>query len=146
MLQSVARSARCHGHADAARNQREHMRGAFHEFLHVGDTGQRVLDNAFIFMRETGLSAELLDVVTIGFSARNASSRSMRLLQEAGVSQVRHHVTDGGRAQTLAAGARKSARTYRLAGGDISLDDGGQDLPFPIACWSWWHGLPESGA
>src|SRR5258705_2592533 len=109
MLQSVAGSARCYGHADAARNQREYVRCAFHEFLHVSDPGQRVLDNAFIFVRETGLSAELLDVVAIGFSARNASSRSMRLLQETGISQVRHHVTDGGRAQTLATATRKRA-------------------------------------
>jgi hypothetical protein len=60
----------------------------------------------------------------------------MRLIKKTGIGQIRHHIPDRGRAQTLATGTRKRARTYRLAGGDKGLYDGGQDLSFPLACWS----------
>src|SRR4051812_22961922 len=57
----------------------------------------------------------------------------MRLLQVSRVHQVGHYITDRGRTESLAAGARKHARSYRLASRDKCLDDGGQDFAFPVS-------------
>ena len=42
MLQRILGAAGGNGYAHIARNQREHVRGPLHEFLHVADPGQRV--------------------------------------------------------------------------------------------------------
>src|SRR5579863_7615198 len=56
----------------------------------------------------------------------------MRLLEEARVGQIGHHVANRGWTQAFAVGARKRARSDWLAGRDKGLDDGGQNFAFAI--------------
>ena len=62
-----------------------------HELLHISHALQRILNHAFVCLRELGFAAQLLNVVPVRRSARNPPRRSMRLLKKSGISQVRHH-------------------------------------------------------
>ena len=136
---------RAHRHAHAVRNQRQHMRGALHELLHILRALQVALDQAFVGRRQTRLAGQLLHIEAIGLRGRNASGRGVRLLQKSGVGQIGHDVANGGGAQVLAIIARQRARSNRLARGDVGLHDGGQDFAFAFAdAWRCAHGLlPE---
>jgi hypothetical protein len=54
----------------------------------------------------------------------------MRLLKQASVGQVGHHITDAGRTETFTIEPRKSSRADRLSCSNKGLDDRGQDLAF----------------
>src|SRR5580692_5527591 len=64
-----------------ARNQREHMRGALHELLHVRDPVKRLLNNILVLIRQPRLPGKLLDVIAIRIGAGHTARRSVRLLQ-----------------------------------------------------------------
>ncbi len=102
MLQRVLRTARGHRHADVARDQREHVRGALHELLHVGDAGERVGDHGLFLRRQAGGAGDLLDVIAVGLGGGHAAGGGVRLLEESGIGEVGHHVADGRGAQAFA--------------------------------------------
>ena len=112
------------------------MRGPLHKLLHVSNAREGILNNALVLHREARLPTQLLDVIAISFRTRHAPGGGVRLLEKPRIGQVRHHVPDRGRTQALAAGAREGARADGFPGGDESLDDCGQDFPFPLTCWS----------
>ena len=95
------------------------------------DPLQHAFDEAFL--RKPGFARKLLYVVTIGFCARHPAGGRMRLIQKTGIRKVGHHIADSCRTESLPAGARQGTRPHRLARGDESLDNGGQDLPLTIS-------------
>ena len=50
MLKRILGPADGHGNAHIVRDQGEHVRSALHEFLHIGNTVQRLLNHALIFV------------------------------------------------------------------------------------------------
>src|SRR5580692_2920755 len=143
VLQRVLRSANRYRDPNIPRNEREHVRGALHELLHVRNAMKRLLNNILIVIRQPCLSGKLLDVITIGIGAGHTARRSVRLLQVARVRQIRHHIADGRRAQSFPVGARQSARSHRFACGNKGLHNRGQDFAFALAYgWSRRHTLP----
>src|SRR5436309_3875489 len=109
------------------------MGGALHKFLHVRNAMQGILDHVLVFLRKPGFAGKLLYVISVSFSARHTSSGSMRLVQKTGIRKVGHHIADSCRTESLPAGARQGTRPHRLARGDESLDNRGQDLPLTIS-------------
>src|ERR1019366_10742984 len=101
------------------------MRGPLHEFLDIARILQVALNQALVGGRQSRLARQLLDVETVGLRRGNTSGRGVWLLEKPCVSQIRHYVADGSRAETLAIGAGKRGRSHRLARRDIGLDDGG---------------------
>ena len=61
--------------------------------------------------------------------------------QQPSVAERCHHVSNGGRAQTLAVGEplRNSLRRYGLAGCNVDLDDGCEHQPLSRADARLWH-------
>ncbi len=119
------------GHAYTVRDQRQHVRSALHEFLHILESLQIALDQALVGRRQARFSGELFHVIAIGFGGGHASSRGVRLLQKSGVGQVSHDVANGGGAKVLAIAARQRARAHGLSGGDVGLHDRRENLAFP---------------
>ena len=78
------------------------MRGALHELLHIADAGERVGNHALFLGRELRGSGNLLDVIAVGLGGGNAPGRSVRLLQESGIRQIRHHVANAGWTEAFA--------------------------------------------
>src|SRR5436190_7433450 len=111
------------------------MRGALHEFLHIGHALKRLLNHSFVSLRNLRFAAELFHVITVRGRARHPAGGSMRLLKVAGVSEVGHYVANCRRAQAFATGPRQHARPHRLARGDKGLHDGREYFPFAIADW-----------
>src|SRR5580692_5643979 len=56
----------------------------------------------------------------------------MRRVNQAELLQIRHHVADRGRRQRHRDQARDVARSHRLAGGEVTLDDLTKDVPRPL--------------
>ena len=108
------------------------MRGTLHELLNVGDAGQRIGDYGLFLGCETGRARDLFHVIAIGLGGRHTAGGGMRLLKEAGVGEVGHHVANGCGAESFAVGASEGARTDRLARGDEGLHDGSQNFAFAI--------------
>ena len=52
----------------------------------------------------------------------------MRLRQQSGFGQIRHHVSNGCRAQSFAVAPCQRARANRFTGRDVGLDDGRQNF------------------
>ena len=67
MLQRVLGTADGDGDTDVVRNQRQHVRSALHELLHVGNPMQRILNNALVFLRKAGLARKLFYIIAIRF-------------------------------------------------------------------------------
>src|ERR1700691_3373084 len=145
MLQSILRASSSHSDANAVRDQREHMRSPLHELLHIGNARQAVSNNALILAREMSLSTQLLDVITISLSRRNAPRRSMRLFQESRIRQISHYIPNRSRAKPLAARSSERPRSHRLPAGNKCLNDGGEDFAFASAGWPCWHISPKEG-
>src|SRR5437016_4143777 len=61
----------------------------------------------------------------------------MWLLQEAGVDQIGHYVANSCWTETILMMPGQGARTHWLTCGDVSLDNGGEDLPFTGTDLSW---------
>ena len=98
------------------------------------------LNDALIFLRKAGFARKLLYIIAIRLGTGYAARRGVGLLQIAGVGQVRHHVADGGRAESFPIRPRQGARPHRVAGGNKGLHNGGQNLPFPLPDgWSRRH-------
>src|SRR6185312_11761099 len=133
MLQCVLRATGSDSYSHIARDEREHMRGALHEFLNIGHPLQRILNDAGIRLRYLCLTAQLLYVITVSCGTGHTPSGSMRLLQVARIHQIGHDITYGSWAKTLAAAARKHARPDRFARRNKSLDNGGQDFAFAVS-------------
>src|SRR5437764_13946999 len=90
---------------------------------------EKILDFTLLFLRKVGLPADLLDVVAISLSRRDAPRGGMGLLQEPRVRKVGHDVADGRRAQPFTAFARKNARTHVFPGYYEGLHHGGYNFP-----------------
>jgi hypothetical protein len=70
----------------------------------------------------------------------------MRLLEEAGVGELGHLVADGGRAEGVGEGRlRERTGADRLAGGNVAVDDRGEDLALTGCdgtCHGWYSSRP----
>jgi hypothetical protein len=135
MVERIAGAGGRHRHADATRKQREHMRGALHELLHIADAVEVLLDRPFVLVRDVRVPGQLLDVITIGLRRGHPARRGVRLLEKSGLGQVGHDVADTGRAQSFFIRARKRTRSHRLARGYERLHDGRQNLTLTLARW-----------
>src|SRR5207248_6025049 len=109
------------------------VRGAFHELLHVSHALKRILNDAFVSLRELGLAAELLNVIAVCRRARNTACGSMRLFEKTGVGKIGHNITNSRRTEPFPAASRDHARTDRLARGNEGFHDRGQDLALPVS-------------
>jgi len=138
MLKCIFRAAHGHGYANIARDQREHVRGPFHEFLDISNTAQRTLDHALVFAGKARLAGDLFDIITICFNAGHAPRRGVWLVKIASIGKIGHHVADGRRTQALSVRPRKGARADRLPRGNKRLHDGGQDFPLSISDGRSW--------
>src|SRR5207245_11373888 len=136
MLQGILGTTDGHGDTYIARDQGEHMGGAFHEFLHVRNARERTVDNVLVLMRKSCITRDLLNIIAIALGRGYAARRSMRLLEVPCVRKVSHHIADRRRTQPLTIGACKRTRSYGLAGGDERLHDGRKDFAFPLTTGS----------
>ena len=74
-------------------------------------------------------AGELVDVEAEGFGGGDAAGGGVRLFEQAGVGELGHLVADGGGAHGVGEGRlREGAGADGLAGRDVALDDGGEDL------------------
>src|SRR5581483_88190 len=116
------------------------MRRALHELTHIGHSRKRILDDALIRVRQSGLARKLLDVIAVGLAGRNTSGRGVRLVQEPRIRQIRHYVADGCRTETLFTGPRQGPRSHRFARGDKRFHDRREDLALALShLSSRWH-------
>src|SRR5437660_8272424 len=79
----------------------------------------------------------MVHVIAISFGCGYPAGRGMGLLQEAGVDQIGHYVANSCWTETILMMPGQGARTHWLTCGDVSLDNGGEDLPLAGTDLSW---------
>ena len=154
MLQRVAACHHRHGHAHPARYRRQHMARPLQHRLRPRHSGKARIDLRFQVQPlrlqiqplrsaqqpRSRASAQPLHIQPKRPRRRHTSRRSMRLLQQSLVGQLRHLIAHRRRTQPRRPMSarphprnrpRNRPRAHRLAGLDVALHDGRQDRPLP---------------
>src|SRR5712691_8411546 len=104
------------------------MSGTFRYFRRAGGASHLPLNPFAIHGGDGGLRGNLLGKKTVCRGGWHAAGRGMRLVQKAGILQVRHDVADRSRAQRLFKALGYGARGHRFTGFDVHAHDIRQDL------------------
>jgi hypothetical protein len=81
------------------------------------------------FCLRCAVAGEFGDVQAEGLGRGNAAGGGVRLVEQACIGELGHLIADGGGADGLLKGSlRECARADGLAGRNVALDDGGEDL------------------
>ena len=129
VLEHVGLGARRHEHRRVRRQIGEHV-GRFAERavdVVAGDLiALRQLDA--LLLRERAHLEQRVDEEAQPLIGRHAPGRGVRLLEQARLFEIAHHVAHRGRRQVDAVAPRDRARADRLAGGEVLVNDGAEDL------------------
>ena len=131
MLEDGLAQWRRYDDAQSVRNFRQDVAGALGNFRGACGAAHFALNPLAVSHGDGRLRSNLLRKKAIRRSGGHTPRRSVRLVEETAVLQVRHQVSNGRGAERLFEPLGNCARGYRLARFDVRADNIGQNLAVP---------------